>query len=196
MFKLAKKNKRGFTLLETFVAVTILIIAVIGPLALLVRGITDGNYAKNEVTAFYIAQEGLELVINRRDANQFKLGPGGAPPGHTWLNGLNACNNNNGCELNVGDQEAQSCGGNGCGPYEFYDKSENAANFVRKIKITPGENRIVGTLAGETNPIPPGQQIQRNQAEVEVTVTWKNKNAPRTLILKDVIYSRPIQEVL
>lgn len=64
-----KKHQMGFTLIETFVAVSILAIAVIGPLSLLSRAIADSNYARDQITAYYLAQEGIELVISKRDQN-------------------------------------------------------------------------------------------------------------------------------
>lgn len=62
-----KERKEGFSLIETFVAITILIIAVIGPMTLFSRAIADGIFAKNQVIAFYLAQEGLELAIDHRN---------------------------------------------------------------------------------------------------------------------------------
>jgi len=53
----------GFTLIETFVAITVLMIAVLGPMSLLSRALISANYIKNEITAGYLAQEGLEAVI-------------------------------------------------------------------------------------------------------------------------------------
>ncbi len=85
-------NKRGFTLIETFVAVLILVFAVIGPLGLLSRAIADGNYAKNQVAAYYLAQEALELFINQRDRNLQNAGV-------DWLDGFNFCDENSPCQL-------------------------------------------------------------------------------------------------
>src|SRR3989338_7587789 len=80
------KNKTGFTLVETLVAITILVVGVLGPLNVATRGITDGFYAKNQITAIYLAQEGLDLVNNKLhltdDANLAD-----------WLDGLGTCLN-------------------------------------------------------------------------------------------------------
>lgn len=200
MFNLTN-HKRGFTLIETFVAITILVIAVIGPLSLMIRGITDGNYAKNEVAAFYIAQEGLELVMNQRDANQF--GISGAIPiyegqEYPWLSGLNECIDDDGCRVSVADNdiEVEPCTRTAddqiCEPFVFSDvDAEPQTEFVRQIRIIPGRNRISGSInfGGDTIPV---DQSMANQAEVIVTVIWKNKAAPRSLVLKDVIYERPL----
>lgn len=60
---------KGFTLIETLVAITILLVGVIGPLTLAARGISDGLYAQNELTATLLAQEAIEVIINRRNSN-------------------------------------------------------------------------------------------------------------------------------
>ncbi|OHA60586.1 MAG: hypothetical protein A2556_00260 [Candidatus Vogelbacteria bacterium RIFOXYD2_FULL_44_9] len=64
MFNLKKKN-RGFTMIEAFVAITVLLVAVLGPLTLITRAIIDGNYAKYQVTASFLMQEGLDLAVAR-----------------------------------------------------------------------------------------------------------------------------------
>ena len=62
------KRQNGFTLVEALVAIVILLIGVLGPLALAVRGITDGMYASNQIVANFLAVQGLEEVINTRDS--------------------------------------------------------------------------------------------------------------------------------
>ncbi|MBI2099827.1 MAG: prepilin-type N-terminal cleavage/methylation domain-containing protein [Candidatus Vogelbacteria bacterium] len=62
-------SSSGFTLLETLVAITILIIGVLGPLTLAVNGIVDGLYAKNQITANFLAVEGMEKIVNLRNSD-------------------------------------------------------------------------------------------------------------------------------
>jgi hypothetical protein len=54
----------GFTVIETFVAITILLIAVLGPMELVVRFYVDSAYAKNQIAAAFLAQDGLETIQN------------------------------------------------------------------------------------------------------------------------------------
>src|SRR5262245_55314076 len=53
---------RGFTLLETLVAVSILALAVSGPLFVASRAIVAAQTARDQLTASYLAQEGIEYV--------------------------------------------------------------------------------------------------------------------------------------
>ena len=50
-------------MIEAFVAITVLLVAVLGPLTLITRAIIDGNYAKYQVTASFLMQEGLDLAV-------------------------------------------------------------------------------------------------------------------------------------
>lgn len=71
----AKKNKisllsqSGFTLIESLVAISILLIAVTGPLTLASKSLAYATYAKDEITGFYLAREAIDAVRNIRDAN-------------------------------------------------------------------------------------------------------------------------------
>ena len=64
-------HQQGFTLIETFIAISILLLAITGPLTLVSNSISDASYAANQITAFYLAQEGLELVVNRWEENKY-----------------------------------------------------------------------------------------------------------------------------
>jgi prepilin-type N-terminal cleavage/methylation domain-containing protein len=58
---------RGFTLIETLVAISILTIAVVSPMALTAQALTTAYYARDQITAFYLAQEAIEDVRAVRD---------------------------------------------------------------------------------------------------------------------------------
>ena len=57
----------GFTLIESLVAITILVTAILGPMTIAATGISSAIYARDQETAFFLAQEGLEYVRNVRD---------------------------------------------------------------------------------------------------------------------------------
>lgn len=99
MIKFNSKNNKGFTIIETLVAITILMISIAGPLIVAEKGFTAGIYARDEITASYLAQDLLEFVKNVRDNNVL------ASPPRTWLQNLtsgNSCNSiNSTCKLDT-----------------------------------------------------------------------------------------------
>ena len=62
-----KKTTYGFTLIETLIAVTILTFAVSGPLFTASRALVAAEIARDQLTASYLAQEGVEYVRAMRD---------------------------------------------------------------------------------------------------------------------------------
>lgn len=65
-FKNLKFNK-GLTLVETLVAISIFTIALVGMLNITGGSIADSSYAKDKITANYLASEGVEYIRNLRD---------------------------------------------------------------------------------------------------------------------------------
>src|SRR5438046_1665614 len=63
------KAKIGFTIIETLVAIAILLLAIVGPLSIASTSLNSAYYAKDQVTAFYLAQEGIEYMRFLRDTN-------------------------------------------------------------------------------------------------------------------------------
>lgn len=67
--KIKEKEREGFTIVETLVAITILMIAIVGPMTIAQRGLMASIYARDQVTASYLAQDAMEYMINFRDQN-------------------------------------------------------------------------------------------------------------------------------
>lgn len=65
--KYASSQSSGFTLIETLVAITILLIVMIGPMTISSQTAKSSSFASEQVTAFFLAQEGAELIQKARD---------------------------------------------------------------------------------------------------------------------------------
>lgn len=72
--------KKGFTIIESLVAVSILVMVIIGATSAVQTGISSYIYSKDQVIAFYLAQEAFEQIRNIRDENRLNS--------REWLFGL------------------------------------------------------------------------------------------------------------
>ncbi len=59
----------GFTLVETLVALAVILAATVGPVSLITRGLSDFSFSKNKLIATNLAQEGIELIRAVRETN-------------------------------------------------------------------------------------------------------------------------------
>src|SRR3569623_1745590 len=131
-----KTLKRGLTLIETLVAVMILASAVAGPLTIASRALNNARVAKDQITAFNLAQDGVEYVRFARDTNT--LG------GNDWLTGtggtsagidLTPCVSSAGCYVDStmavvgqGDVPTACDSGLGC-PVLYYDNDNSRYTY-------------------------------------------------------------------
>jgi len=60
---------KGFTIIETLVAISILTIAVAAPMTLATQSLSSALYARDQITAFHLAQGGVEALRSVRDGN-------------------------------------------------------------------------------------------------------------------------------
>ncbi|MDP3962577.1 MAG: prepilin-type N-terminal cleavage/methylation domain-containing protein [bacterium] len=88
-----QKRNKGFTIIETLVAVAILMISIAGPLTIAHKGLLAAINARDQVTASYLAQDAMEYVKNMRDNNKLE--------NHSWLAGFDGCNSVNACGVNT-----------------------------------------------------------------------------------------------
>jgi prepilin-type N-terminal cleavage/methylation domain-containing protein len=67
-----RSTQSGFTILETLVAILIFSMSVTAIFSLLRESVYQGRFGKNDITATYLAQEGIDFVKNIRDGYIFQ----------------------------------------------------------------------------------------------------------------------------
>ncbi len=81
-FRPARRSSlTGFTLIETLVAISLLSVAIVAPMALTTKSLSAAYYARDQITAFHLGQEAIEALRSIRDGQilQIALNPTGIP---------------------------------------------------------------------------------------------------------------------
>lgn len=141
----------GFTLVETLVAITILLVSLAGPLTIATKGLSASVFARDQVTAFYLAQEAIEFVRNRRD--EYGLRQAGS-----FIGDFAACTGGNSCTIDTWTSLVGGCGST-CPPLRYniangygYGSGETS-RFTRSVSlesITSKEVAITVTMSWTT----------------------------------------------
>ena len=137
-----EKKKKGFTLIETLVAISLLVVSVAAPMSLAVRSLSSAFYARDQVTAFHLAQEAIESIRIVRDGNALRAVKGvsvdllaGIPS--TDGTAFTVDTRNNAMEI---------CDPEGCDPLynngEFYGHEEGSGWEVTRFTRTVTANEI------------------------------------------------------
>ncbi|MEI8339625.1 MAG: type II secretion system protein [bacterium] len=172
MNKLIKqKSNKGFTLVETLVAISILMIAIVAPMTIVQNGLTAAGYAKQQMIADFLAQEALEYVKYTRDINGLAdkntTGAGGTVD--NWLSGLNECVSPSYCIIDPVTNKVMI---NNNEPLYYYDGLYQYNSVGGSAAVTPFTRKltIVKNYKNE------------DQAKVTVIVDWTGKNSGQVII--------------
>lgn len=158
-------SQSGFTIIEALVAIAILLIAIAGPMTIAMQGIKQGAHARDQVTAFYLGQEAIEIIRATRDDAALR--------GDSWGTGIGAsCASGCGIAINGRNFVACSVGtGNPTNCNIFYNP--NGVTGARRgiYSHTPD----VATVYNRTITISPAGT---DEYVVDATVTWRSRIFP------------------
>jgi prepilin-type N-terminal cleavage/methylation domain-containing protein len=174
-----KKYKKGFTLIETLLAVLILAIALAAPLTIAAKALSAALIAKDQTTAFFLAQDAVEYLRFKRDTSTLTSTPI-APV--SWLAGFDSeCSGADGCKVDSVKNTVTACSG-ACEVLQFnetkswytYDTSVSGevikpSIFTRKV--------VLGSVASNSD-----------ERSITVTVNWKDVGGvTRSLVVREHI---------
>lgn len=170
IFKCLNIN-RGFTLIETLIAVLLLAMSIAGPLTIASKGLTATMVSKDQFIGFYLAQDAIEQVRFLRDTSCLST-PGDSTgcPVSAWLQGLNNCLvsvNPDGCYLDslaTNPSSPVACTGGVCETMR-YDAANHVFNYNQAVPLTP--QRFIRTIK-ITN-------TTADEAVITVEVNWSDR---------------------
>lgn len=165
MNKKSKPKNKGFTLIEALVAIAILVISITGPLTIASKGMSSAIFAKDQITAFYLAQEAVEYIRNKRDENNINA--------NTWLTGLSDCIDGNICTIDTQNNVISKCSSGVCPVLKYNDVTAfynyatgDNSKFTRSVNISTVNTREVAITA---------------------TLSWKTGAIDKTFVVKEHI---------
>lgn len=178
-------NMRGFTLIETMVAVTILTLAIAGPLVTANRAILAARISRDQLTASYLAQESIEYVRAMRD-KEYLLAyqAGGANVSTTaWSNFLNASVNQ--CRATVCTLDPSRNMGSGigmalapcsgsCAPLYLTQLSNGTYGYTQQSGIATPFTRTVQVV-----------DVSGSDERVVSNVSWSYHGTPYSVTIYD-----------
>ena len=168
------KNKRGFSLIETLVALTVLLVSLVAPMTIASKSLQNIFYAREQYTAIMLAQEGLEAVVYlQRSAMVDALHNGGNA--WVWYTSLPSnCRGANGCGMDFS--------GNASNPVSVAVNNCGTSGSSCLLKLDTNNNRARYSYGG-SGAVSPYSRIIRvsdagngtlSQVVVESEVTWSS----------------------
>lgn len=160
------QQPRGFTFIETLVAISVLLVSLAGPLSIAAQALSSAHYARDQVVAFYLAQEAIEYVRAVRDQNYLASG--------SWLDGLSECVDAS-CTVDFPNFTHSACSGS-CSPllisstgglYNQQSGSESPYTRTLTISSVEGTAEIV---------------------VVRSTVTWQSAGFDRQIQVTEYLF--------
>ncbi len=196
--KLSDKKTKGFTLVETLVAIAVLLMGLAGIFSALQIGLSSTSAIRNRLTATFLAQEGFEAVKNIKDTNILRISY--TDPNTDWLDGIrNVCTEDSPCGYDVtkgsnsnpapSDDGLISCAGSSGNCAVKKDpcpETSSVASYFRQMSAAEGSSNTCDT--GFTRDIYVTENpVDQKEALVRVVVTHPKLTRP--VIVENYIYN-------
>ena len=174
---IVKPNKkvRGFTLIETMVATGVLLIAVVGPMSLLGNSLNNIYFVRDQMLAVNLAQEGVEVVRQRRDTNFLS--------GVAWDGGFGTsdCAGGVTCVVDTNPTLAiMKCNGL-CTEKVYKDPTDG---FYHQYPSTPPLGVTPSLFTRKVNLV----RVNGNEYTITVNVSWSTGRIPGSVTVTESIF--------
>ena len=183
---------KGFTLIETLVAISLLAVAIVAPMSLTSQSLNAAYYARDQVTAFNLAQEGLEAVRAFRDGQVLQISQSPDTAGINLFGTEGAgipVNQDFTIDSRVTDlsQSMTTCGQTGC-PYLQVDSAASLYGYDPQWTSTYFK-RILRACYIQPTPTYTCNSTPSDEMRVTVTVTWPTASQQtRSFTIYDDLY--------
>jgi prepilin-type N-terminal cleavage/methylation domain-containing protein len=176
-----RNTKKGFTMIETLVAIFILLISTTGPLSFAQSGLRASFLARDQIVAFYLSQDVIETIKNLRDNNSLSGADWLALDGGA-LSSLDQCTTGGrGCRMETGSNfTIEQCSSTPCEPMYYNDTTKE---FVLDDTAATTPSKYTRTFY--VDELEDDREIQ-----IIVVVEWdSNFFSERKIVIQENIYN-------
>jgi len=162
----------GFSIIESLIAISILLTAIAAPMSMAQNGLVLARNSTNQITAFYLGQEAVEFVRYQRDTNVFDL-----DKNKNWLKKLSNCvDKGKPCIVDVLKGGMKLCSSGICeklkiSPEGLYGHEDTWMDsiFTRSVLIT--------------------ETVPDREVLIEVTVKWTNTRGDKEIKINETLFN-------
>ena len=186
--KQTKQMHKGFTLVETLIAISIFSVSILGLMSVLSSSVANITFTKNKVIATYLAQEGVEYIRNMRDTFVVYDATNSQTGWNSFKNKITtaSCTSLQGCYFNdlsvlytdhlqpMTNLPMSACSAS-C-PYLLYDNSTGKYNYVSGVKTIFIRKIFIN-------------QISPNEARVFSTVSWVENSGNQSVSFSESLFN-------
>lgn len=171
-----RRPLKGFTLLETLIAITVLSFAIVGPFQIAQGVLRTSQISRDQLTATALAQEGMEYIRSVRDGNMlYNLHQGGTRTPFYGFDSTSATDCfANSCVVDPSANTQSVCATSSCSTRPLYlsatglynqQSSGTLTKFVRKVQFST---------------------LNATSTKVTVTVSW-TAHGSYSVVLSEVL---------
>jgi len=153
---MTRSSQQGFTLVETLVAISVLVVAIVVPLRVITQSLKSATFTREKITATHIAQEGLELMNAAYNMNTNDIDT-------AWSKWSSIYSGASGFSFEPSTHALVACTSTSANPCKLYLDTNGYTHTV--TATTTPYVRTMRVRANATNP---------PRVEVESAVTWTN----------------------
>ncbi len=191
VLKKIQKSQKGFTLLEVLIAITILIFAITATFTAAQSGLSSSAESKNQVIAFYMAQEAVEYIRNTRDTN--------ALLSQSWLLGIaDPSTPSDPCYSNVIGTPGKTCAVDMLATTKLFSCPTGTGSCPAITQDTASSDATYGMYSTQTGGGWTSTNFKReiqitvisnDEASIAVTVSWLQGSYSRNFVVHESIFN-------
>lgn len=190
-------TQAGFSLVETLVSITILLIVIIGPMTISTSAAKSTSFATEQVTAFFLAQEGVELVEKARNDLMLQHFSNATLYPDPWADFTRSvapgvyrqCYGSSGCSFSITNSPIGALSSiSGCGGQDSCKIRLDPDNTSLRAKFNTGSTGAITMYQRiiKLELLPSGKEVS-----VTSTVTWRSgfSRDPQQVVVQSSLFN-------